>query len=160
VGLKQSEDLGKLCCRVNMVEMLCTHVWKWKNKICWNYSRNGGKRIKEDNGGGELNYDILTWVSVKIYSKTTIIKEIKKKNQEKINQIYITTCRSLNWTIGEESQFYRNDIIVLNKNNKLYNVSVLIRYLKAHQTDTTKKRNSFIIMGKWKSTSFAWVSNI
>jgi hypothetical protein len=143
-----------------MIEILCTHEWKWKNKICWNYSRNEGKRIKEVNGEGELNYDVLTWVDVTIYPRTTTIKEIKKKKQEKINQIYIITYRSLNWSIGEESQFYRSDIIMLTKNNKLYYVSVLIRYLKTHQTDTTKERISFIILGKkdklkWKSTSFA-----
>jgi hypothetical protein len=27
---------------VNKVEILYTPVCKWKNDICWNYSRNGG----------------------------------------------------------------------------------------------------------------------
>jgi hypothetical protein len=44
--------------RVNMVEILCTYVWKWKNET-WNYSRNGGKGEKENDGGGEFNYDVL-----------------------------------------------------------------------------------------------------
>jgi hypothetical protein len=28
------EDVGRGCRRVNMVEILCTHVCKWKNEIC------------------------------------------------------------------------------------------------------------------------------
>jgi hypothetical protein len=44
---------------VNMVEILCTHVYKWKNETCWDYSRNGGRRIRENDGGGESNYDVL-----------------------------------------------------------------------------------------------------
>jgi hypothetical protein len=38
---------------VNMVEILCTHVWKWKNET----GRQGGG-IKENGGGGEFNYDM------------------------------------------------------------------------------------------------------
>jgi hypothetical protein len=32
--------------RAKMVEILCTHVRKWKNEACWNYFRNDGKRDK------------------------------------------------------------------------------------------------------------------
>jgi hypothetical protein len=28
------EDVGKGCRRVNMVQILCTHVCKWKNETC------------------------------------------------------------------------------------------------------------------------------
>jgi hypothetical protein len=28
--------------RVNTVQILCTHVCRWENDICWNYSWNGG----------------------------------------------------------------------------------------------------------------------
>jgi hypothetical protein len=28
------EDVGKRCKRVNVVEILCTHVYKWKNETC------------------------------------------------------------------------------------------------------------------------------
>jgi hypothetical protein len=52
------EDVGKGCRRVNMVQILCIHVCKWKNETCCNYSKNGG-RIKENVGGGEFNYDIF-----------------------------------------------------------------------------------------------------
>jgi hypothetical protein len=39
---------------VNIVEILCTHVCKWKNETCWNYSRNGERGDKGEDGGGEL----------------------------------------------------------------------------------------------------------
>jgi hypothetical protein len=48
-----------------MVDMLCTHVWKWKNEACRNYSKNGGG-IKANDGGDEFNDDILQsllWMS-------------------------------------------------------------------------------------------------
>jgi hypothetical protein len=32
--------VGKGCKKVNAVQILCTHVCKWKNDTCWNYSRN------------------------------------------------------------------------------------------------------------------------
>jgi hypothetical protein len=34
------------------MKILCTHVCNWKN-------REWGMGIKENDGGGELNYDIL-----------------------------------------------------------------------------------------------------
>jgi hypothetical protein len=42
---------------VDMVEIFCTHLCKWKNETCWNYSRNGGEEIKENDGGGKFKYD-------------------------------------------------------------------------------------------------------
>jgi hypothetical protein len=55
------EDMGKGCGRVNMVQILCTHVCKWKNETCLNCCRNGGEGIKENNGGMNSNniFDIL-----------------------------------------------------------------------------------------------------
>jgi hypothetical protein len=29
--------------RVNIMQILCTHVYKWENDTCWNYSRNRGR---------------------------------------------------------------------------------------------------------------------
>jgi hypothetical protein len=55
----KGEDIRKVCGWVNMMEILRTHVWKWKNETWWNYSRNGGEKIKENDGGSEYNYDIL-----------------------------------------------------------------------------------------------------
>jgi hypothetical protein len=49
----RGEDIRKGYKRVNMVEILCTHVWKWKNET----GRQGGG-IKENGGGGEFNYDM------------------------------------------------------------------------------------------------------
>jgi hypothetical protein len=37
-----------------MVEILCIHVWKWKNETYLNYFENRGGEIKEKNGGGNL----------------------------------------------------------------------------------------------------------
>jgi hypothetical protein len=37
------KEVGKRCRIVNMVQILCIHVCKWKNDTCGNYSRNRGK---------------------------------------------------------------------------------------------------------------------
>jgi hypothetical protein len=44
---------------VHMVEILYIHVCKWKNETCWTIPRMGGGGIKENDGGGEFNYNIL-----------------------------------------------------------------------------------------------------
>jgi hypothetical protein len=36
-------EVRKGCRRVKMVQILCIHVYKWKNGAYLNYSRNGGK---------------------------------------------------------------------------------------------------------------------
>jgi hypothetical protein len=40
------EEVRKGCGRMNMVQILCTHVCKWENETCSNYSRNGGRGDK------------------------------------------------------------------------------------------------------------------
>jgi hypothetical protein len=45
-----SEDIRKECKRVNVVE-ICIHVGKWKSETCQNYSRDGERRIKKNDGG-------------------------------------------------------------------------------------------------------------
>jgi hypothetical protein len=30
----RGEEVGKGCERVNMVQILCIHIWKWKNETC------------------------------------------------------------------------------------------------------------------------------
>jgi hypothetical protein len=61
-----------------MMEILCTHIWKWKNKVCWNYSKNGGN--KENDRGGEFNYDIFCkYHNVPPYSNNMILKILKNK---------------------------------------------------------------------------------
>jgi hypothetical protein len=42
-----------------MVEILYTHVWKWKIETSGNYFRMGVGQLKEYDGGYEFNYDIL-----------------------------------------------------------------------------------------------------
>jgi hypothetical protein len=37
------EKVGKGCTKVNVVQILCRHVGKWKNETCSNYSRIGGR---------------------------------------------------------------------------------------------------------------------
>jgi hypothetical protein len=34
VPVGRGEDVGKGCRRVNMVQILCAHVCKWKNETC------------------------------------------------------------------------------------------------------------------------------
>jgi hypothetical protein len=40
-------------------EPRCPMTDEWKKEICWNYSRNGRRGIKENDGGVEFNYDVL-----------------------------------------------------------------------------------------------------
>jgi hypothetical protein len=42
-----------------MLEMLCTHVCKWKNETVETISGMGVKGINENDGGSEFNYDIF-----------------------------------------------------------------------------------------------------
>jgi hypothetical protein len=60
--IREGDDIRKGCSRVNMVQILNTHVCKWENETCWNYSRTLevlGGGIKENDGGGEFKYDIF-----------------------------------------------------------------------------------------------------
>jgi hypothetical protein len=57
--VEEGEEVGKGYRKVNVVQMLCIHICKWKNKTCGSYSRNGKKEDKENDGGDELKYDIL-----------------------------------------------------------------------------------------------------
>jgi hypothetical protein len=47
--------------RINMVEMLHIHAWKWKNEKQWNIQERG---INENDGGGESNFIVKTFVNV------------------------------------------------------------------------------------------------
>jgi hypothetical protein len=42
-----------------MVQILWTYACKWKNETSWNYSRNWGSEVKENDGGDELKCDIF-----------------------------------------------------------------------------------------------------
>jgi hypothetical protein len=55
----RDEDVGRGCRRMDIIQILCTHVCKWKIEGCWDYSRNVGRGIMENDGRGEFKYDIL-----------------------------------------------------------------------------------------------------
>jgi hypothetical protein len=55
----EGEDTRKGCRRVNMVEILCTHISKWKMKPAETILGMEGVWIEEKDRGGEFNYDIL-----------------------------------------------------------------------------------------------------
>jgi hypothetical protein len=40
----KGEDTKRRSQKVNMVDIFCTHVCKWKNETCCEYSSNRGKR--------------------------------------------------------------------------------------------------------------------
>jgi hypothetical protein len=103
-----------------MVEILYTHVCKWINDTCWNYSRNEGKQDKGDWWKNEFKFDIRTFVSFTLhpqYNKTTriivIIKSLStvchlspstpffnsipfcnKENDKSVDFIFVVTYRN------------------------------------------------------------------
>jgi hypothetical protein len=71
----------KRCGRVNMVQILC----KWKNKTCWNYSKNRGREDKGEWWRGWIQvwciwYIVRTFVNATMYPSTTIKNVFKKRN--------------------------------------------------------------------------------
>jgi hypothetical protein len=54
----EQEKVGKGYRRVNMVQILCTHVCKWKNQTCETIS-GMGRWIKENGVGYEFKYGIF-----------------------------------------------------------------------------------------------------
>jgi hypothetical protein len=50
-----------------MVQMLCTRVCKWKNETCLNYSRNGERGLKENDG--KVNSSIIYLICCKNFCK-------------------------------------------------------------------------------------------
>jgi hypothetical protein len=82
------EDVEKECGRVNMMQILCAHVCKWKNDTCWHHS-NTGVGGKKKNGGG-VNSSMIYLVYCNNFCKShnvptpcTTIKT-KKKNLKKL----------------------------------------------------------------------------
>jgi hypothetical protein len=54
-----AEDVGKGYRKVNMVQIPCTRVCKWKMVPVETIPGVGGGEIKENGGGGEVNYDVF-----------------------------------------------------------------------------------------------------
>jgi hypothetical protein len=44
------------CIYLNLINLTPS---EWKSETCWKYSRNRRRGIKESDGGGKFNYDIL-----------------------------------------------------------------------------------------------------
>jgi hypothetical protein len=57
----EGDNVGKWWRMVNMVQILSTHVCKWKNETCGNCSRNEGGGIKENDGGVNSNMIYLIY---------------------------------------------------------------------------------------------------
>jgi hypothetical protein len=55
----REEEVRKGCGRVNAVQILCKHVFKWKNDIFETIPGMGEGVIKENNGRDEFKYDIF-----------------------------------------------------------------------------------------------------
>jgi hypothetical protein len=49
----------KLERRLKVVELLCTHIWKWKLRPAKTIIEMGEERRKKNDGGCEFNYIIL-----------------------------------------------------------------------------------------------------
>jgi hypothetical protein len=56
----EGKDVGKSCGRMNMVQIPCTHVCKWKDDTYVETIPGVGERgIKENDGEGEFKCDIF-----------------------------------------------------------------------------------------------------
>jgi hypothetical protein len=53
----EAEDIREGGWRVDMVEIFCTHVCKWKMRPVETIPGMEGRGIKENDDGGELNYE-------------------------------------------------------------------------------------------------------
>jgi hypothetical protein len=87
-----------------MVQIICTHVCKWKNETCWNYSRNrtrGGWRRRVEGVNSSMIYLIYCKSSCKCPSvpppSTTIIVIFKSyQNPETIHRMGENLCQLFN----------------------------------------------------------------
>jgi hypothetical protein len=89
-------SLQKRYRRVNMVQILCTHVCKWKNDSCWNDSRNEGRspphfwRMVE-----RVNSNIwFKYWSNHMYSRDLSQTKKEKKTKTNIDPIYLIYCKN------------------------------------------------------------------
>jgi hypothetical protein len=89
------------------MEILCTHVWKWKNEINWNYSRTEeGREGKEE----WLREWILQWYVIRILVNVTTYPQYynnKKKRKKEKNQqpneemLQIIWATTENWSVNQ-----------------------------------------------------------
>jgi hypothetical protein len=54
----RGEKVGKVCERVNMVQILCTHECKWKKRYLLKlFLKWGEESIEKNGGGGKFKYN-------------------------------------------------------------------------------------------------------
>jgi hypothetical protein len=81
----EDENIRKRSQRVNMVQIFCIHMCKWKKReTCWNYSRNWGRRDKGEwwREWIQLWYILRNFVNVTMYLQHNNIKNKLWKIQE------------------------------------------------------------------------------
>jgi hypothetical protein len=97
------EEVGKWCGRVNIVQILCTHVFKWKNDTCWNYSRNGEGQWRRMIEWGKFKYDI--WY-IKNFCECTPTQHNKKSKMKKGSVILYPCKWCMKILVGPSSHKY------------------------------------------------------
>jgi hypothetical protein len=89
----EGKDIRKGWWRLNIVQTLFAHEWKWKNENCCNYSRNVEKGIKE-----LLRHWIWLWYILRIFINVTMYPQYNnniKKEKTDIKRLYILICMLL-----------------------------------------------------------------
>jgi hypothetical protein len=89
VGGKKGWRKGGTHGRVNVVQIVCSHVCKCKTDTCWNCFRNGGRGIKENGGGG--NSSLIHLIYCKCHSVPPLSPTIIRKKSINIIECLLTT---------------------------------------------------------------------
>jgi hypothetical protein len=109
LGDGRGENTWKGCGKLNIVEILCAHVCKWKNVTCWNYSKNVGEEEKRRMMEGVNSvewYIVRNFVTIMIYSKYNNNKNNLLKNRKE-KMITLISCISLTFSF----LFHYNEIL-------------------------------------------------
>jgi hypothetical protein len=77
--------LGKRCGRVNIMQIVCTQVCKWKSETWWNYSRNGGREKKGQWWRGWIQVWHI-WYIVKTFANATVYPHPAQKKKKKLEK--------------------------------------------------------------------------
>jgi hypothetical protein len=64
----RGKDMGRVSRWVNMLQILCAHIYKWKHETYWIYSMNRGRGDKGEwwREWIQLQYTIRTFVNVTV----------------------------------------------------------------------------------------------
>jgi hypothetical protein len=115
---------GERCRRVNVLQILCTHVCKWKSENCWNYSWFGGGRNKMM---GWIQVWYIWYIHNNFYKWHNVPWAQQNKKEEKISV--------RNWGITDLSEFSLSFHFVFKAN------SLRDPILKKPFTKKKKKKN-------------------